>query len=339
MFSRCARTWLPRRHVKTPTIDWKPVKSNVTNIAKAENQAKLPIFRRTMLGLMIAMPVVSFALGCWQVKRLRWKVDLIARSEYMLAEEPLDGLPTHLDPDAIKDFEHRRFRLKGHFDYAQEMFLGPRLRNGELGYLVIVPFVRSDGGQPILVQRGWIHKDKVIPSTRHKGYLAHLALPQGEVTIDAMFRVMPKKLAMQYDHEKGSRLFHVPDVEAMAEQTGALPVFAQVIYSLKDKPEWKSEEEAKQTGWMFSKKKLDRLPETEDSTVQWQEFEFVNQGVPIGTVPKVSFTNNHMQYLVTWFGVSLASTVLLFYTFYKKRSLGSAEKVIEAKRKDMKKHF
>lgn len=338
-----------RRGVKTPTIDWKPIKSSVTNLAKAENQAKSPIFRKFILGLMVAMPVISFFLGCWQVKRLRWKVALISRSEHLLAEPPLEKLPPNIDPSVISEFEFRRFKVKGHFDYDKELFLGPRLKNGELGYLLITPFVRADGGEPILIERGWIQKEKVIPSRRSKGYLAHLAMPQGEIEIEAMFRTMPKKSSLQYDHEPGTKLFHIPDVEAMSKETGSLPVYAQMIYSLRDKPDWKSPEEAAESSGnlrflgLFANKKThltDHIPVSEtDSTMEWQEFEFFNQGVPIGAIPKVSFTNNHMQYLITWFGVSIASTALLFYSFYKKKGTGSAEKVIEAKRKEMKKLF
>lgn len=342
------RQFVARRTYKTPTIDWKPIQSSVTNLSRAENQAKSPFFRRCIFGLMIAMPVISFFLGCWQVKRLRWKVDLITKAEHALAEPPLDGLPTVIDPEIMPEFQFRRFKIKGHFDYDQELFLGPRLKNGELGYLLITPFVRSDGGKPILIERGWIHKDMVIPSRRSKGYLAHMAMPQGEIEIVAMFRTMPKRSSMQFEHEKGSRLFHIPDVAAMAEETGALPVYAQMIYSLRDRTDWKSPEEAAEkrgsSKWgLFASKEKDpqaHIPVSEsDSTMEWQEFEFINQGVPIAAIPKVNFTNNHMQYLVTWFGVSLASTALLFYSFYKKKGLLSAEKVIEAKRKEMKKLF
>lgn len=335
------------RSVKTPTIDWKPMKSSITNLARAENQEKLKGFRRFILGLMIAMPVITFWLGCWQVRRLKWKVDLIAKCEHLLAEPPLDDLPPQLDPSVIPDFEFRRFKLRGHFDYSKEVFLGPRIRNGELGYLLITPFVRSSGGKPILIERGWIAKEKVIPQTRSKGYLSHLAFPQGEIEIEAMFRVMPKKSRMQYEHEPGTKLFHIPDVEAMAIETGSLPVYAQMMYSLRDKLDWVGPQDvqAKKSSWksLFSSGKstsTEHLPDEDaDSTLQYQEFEFVKEGVPIAAIPKVNFTNNHMQYLITWFGISIASTALLFWTFYLKRGARSAEKVIEAKRKDMKKHF
>lgn len=332
-----------RRTVKTPTIDWKPLKSSVTNLTKAESQSRSSGFRKTLLGLMIAMPIISFGLGCWQVKRLRWKVGLIKNSEHMLAQEPLEGLPPNIDPSVIPQFEHRRFRIKGKFDYANEMFLGPRIRNGDQGYLIVTPFIRSDGGKPILIERGWIRKEMVIPSTRSSGYLSHLALPQGEITIEAMFRVMPKRSSLQFEHEEGSRVFYVPDVAAMAQQSGALPVYAQMMYSLKDQP-WVGPDAPKNTkkGWLFFSRKPQHeyLPQSDtDETLQYQEFEFANQGVPIAAIPKVSFTNNHFQYLVTWFGVSLASSVLLVVCFLRRKGSSSADKVVQAKLKDMKKRF
>lgn len=343
------QAFFAKRFVKTPTIDWKPIKSSVNNLSRAENQAKLPVFRRFILGLMIAMPVISFFLGCWQVKRLKWKVDLISRSEHLLAEVPMEGLPAEIDPSVIADFEFRRFKVKGRFDYDQEMFLGPRIRNGEVGYLLVTPFIRSGGGKPILIERGWIKKESVIPKTRNSGYLSHLAMPQGEIEINAMFRMMPVKSYLQYDHEPGSRLFHVPDVAAMAKESGALPVYAQMMYSLKDKSEWKGPEEYREekseSKWkkllgISKQSKVEHLPvSATDSTLEYQEFEFIDQGVPLAAIPKVSFTNNHMQYLITWFGVAMASTALLFWSFYKRQGFLSAEKVIAAKRREMKKHF
>lgn len=341
---------ISKRTVKTPTIDWNPLKSSKTNLAAAENQARTPILRRFFLGLMIAMPVISFALGCWQVKRLKWKVDLISKSENSLAQPPIEEIPAKLDPSVISEFEYRRFKVKGHFDYSQEMFLGPRIRNGVSGYLVICPFVRSTGGKPILVERGWIHKDKVIPQNREGGYLGHLSMPQGEIEIEALFRIMPPKSSLQYNHEMGSRLFYVPDVEAMAQQANALPIYCQMIYSLKDNLEWrKSENKGKTSSWknlfgLSSKSEADDASDAmyissradKDSTLEYQEVEFIDQGVPIAALPKVKFSNNHLQYLVTWFSLSFVSAGLLIYNFVKRRKFLSAERVIQAKRNDMK---
>ena len=54
-----------------------------------------------------------------------------------------------------------------------------------------------------------------------------------------------------------------------------------------------------------------------DETLQFQEFEFVNEGVPIAAKPFIKFSNNHLQYLITWFGLSIGSTVLLLFNLQK----------------------
>ncbi|CAN3358044.1 cytochrome oxidase assembly protein Shy1p [Diutina catenulata] len=341
---RTVRT--PVRSVKTSTVDWKPVRAVEGNLTTLEHQAKTPWLRRFFLGLMIAMPVISFTLGCWQVRRLRWKADLIAKCENNLAAETIPELPAQLDPDAIAEFEYRRFRCKGHFDYSQEMFLGPRMRDGHLGYLVVTPFVREAGGKPILVERGWISKEKVVPSTRDHGYLSHLALPQGEIEIEALFRVMPERSNLQFEHEPGSRLFNVHDVPAMSEQAGTLPIYAQMIYDMHDHPEYQGPDATKEKPSLLNKLLFKSSSDSEfmknhddDETMVYQPFEFVQQGVPIAAMPKLKFSNNHLQYLITWFGLSIGSAGLLLWSFMKKGKYSSADKVIEAKRRDMRQNF
>ena len=117
------------RSVKTLTMDWKPMKAVPGNLRTLEHQSKMPTIRRVLLGLMYAMPIISFALGCWQVHRLQWKTDLIAKCENNLAAPVIPELPPNLDPSVIADFEYRRFKCRGRFDYDQEMFLGPRMEN------------------------------------------------------------------------------------------------------------------------------------------------------------------------------------------------------------------
>lgn len=337
------------RTIKTPTIDWKPLRSSKTDITQAEGREKSRGFRKVVLGLMIAMPVVSFCLGCWQVSRLKWKVNLIARSEDALAQPPLEKIPSKLDPSVIPEFEYRKFKVKGHFDYSQEMFLGPRLKDDMVGYLVVCPFVRCEGGKPILVERGWIRKDKVIPASREKGLLSYLAMPKGDIEIEALFRVMPQKSFMQYDHEMGSRLFYIPDVEAMAKQSNSLPIYCQMIYDLSDHAEWKrnslqnNSDKHSLFGGLFKEKRSSNESKTkvdhDRPVLQFSEFDFVEQGVPIAPQPDIKLRNNHLQYLITWFSLSFASAGLLIYTIVKNRKLMSAEKIIEAKRSDMKKHW
>lgn len=340
-----------KRSLKTSTFDWKPIRGAQGNLASIEHHSKTLNFRKFVLGLMIAMPIISFGLGCWQVKRLAWKSDLLALCENNLSRPPLQGLPPATDPKDMDKLQFRRFKARGHYIHSQEMFLGPRMHNGALGYLVITPFQQTDG-QTFLVERGWISKDKVIPNTREGGYLLHLARPSGEVEINGVFRVMGEKLSLTFDHKDDARLFHSHDVASMALQLGASPIYSQLLYDLSYLPKPSAKEAQagshKSKSWLSyiflkgeSKSQNQDLAETSlanqesDPTLVYQEFEFIDQGVPLGIHPKVRFSNNHAQYLVTWFGLSAASVVLLGWSFLRKRNSSSAERVIEAKRKDM----
>lgn len=68
--------------------------------------------------------------------------------------------------DVIPEFEYRKVRIKGSFDDSKEILIQSRTRDGELGFHLITPFLRSDGGQPILINRGFLKREFREPSSR-----------------------------------------------------------------------------------------------------------------------------------------------------------------------------
>jgi len=52
------------------------------------------ILRPTTI-VLILVPIFTFGLGCWQIKRLRWKVGLIEEVERNMKREPM-VLPAHI---------------------------------------------------------------------------------------------------------------------------------------------------------------------------------------------------------------------------------------------------
>jgi surfeit locus 1 family protein len=165
------------------------------------------------------MPITAFALGTWQVQRLNWKSDLIARFEDRLIRDPLP-LPPQIDPDAIADFDYRRIVAKGRFRHDQEMLIGPRIHEGEDGYLVVTPLERP-GGSTILINRGWIPKRLKEHSQRPEG------LPTGEVTVEGLLREPWKPNMFTPKNQPEKDQFYFPDVAQMASLTGASPVWVE----------------------------------------------------------------------------------------------------------------
>jgi surfeit locus 1 family protein len=179
--------------------------------------------RRHGPGLIILaiIPITAFALGSWQVQRLQWKTDLIAKCEDRLFREPLP-LPPRVDPDVVaEEFDYRRVYCSGTLRHDQEMLIGPRMRDGEQGYMVVTPLERP-GGSTVLVNRGWIPKRLKDQRARAKD-----SLPTGEVTVEGLLRKPWKKNMFTPENRPEKREFYFPDVKQMAELTGAQPVWIE----------------------------------------------------------------------------------------------------------------
>lgn len=163
--------------------------------------------------------MTAFLLGSWQIQRLGWKTDLIARLEDRLVREPLP-LPPTIDPEVIPEYDYRRVYATGKFRHDQEMLIGPRLLDGEDGYMVVTPLER-EGGSKILVNRGWISKTKRDWINRPAG------LPSGEVVVQGLLRepFTSNMFTPANVPEKGQ--FYFPDVKGMAEWSGSQPVWVE----------------------------------------------------------------------------------------------------------------
>lgn len=127
--------------------------------------------------------------------------------------------------EAIEDFEYRKVKVTGHYLHDEEILLGPRTRgDGQPGYFLITPFVRTNGGSKILVRRGWVPRDKKDQSTRLEG------LTEGEVTVEGLLRTGEQKASSfvpENSPEKNE--WYSLDLETMAKQVGAQPVVVETI--------------------------------------------------------------------------------------------------------------
>jgi surfeit locus 1 family protein len=159
-------------------------------------------------------------LGTWQVFRLEWKSDLIAKFEDRLIREPLP-LPPYVDPVAVHEFDYRRVFASGRFRHDQEMLIGPRMHDGQDGYLVITPLERGSAGATVLINRGWISRKFKKQADREVG------LPRGMITVQGLLREKWKKNMFTPDNRPDRWDFYFPDVDQMAQLTGSQPIWVE----------------------------------------------------------------------------------------------------------------
>ncbi|KAI9819197.1 MAG: surf-like protein [Pycnora praestabilis] len=270
---KCRRPpMLQRRLAHTPAED-----PNFTSIV--DNPPEIVRSgRRHGPGLIVLalIPVTAFALGTWQVQRLGWKTNLIAKFEDRLVRPPLP-LPPQIDANAIADFDFRRVYATGHFRHDQEMLIGPRIHDGNNGYLVVTPLEREGSDSTVLVNRGWIPKDLKRQVDRRKG------LPEGEVKVEGLLREPWTKNMFTPDNKPELREFYFPDVAQMAKLTGSQPV------------------------WIEETMEPDLL----------LAYDREAKGIPIGRPAEVNLRNNHGQYIFTWYALSAATAVMLWMVVRK----------------------
>lgn len=101
------------------------------------------------------------------------------------------------------------------------MLIGPRTHEGADGYLVVTPLDRGDKGTKILVNRGWIAREKASQRTRQAG------LPRQEITVAGLLREPWKKNIFTPENKPEKGEWYFPDVARMAEVTGSQPVWIE----------------------------------------------------------------------------------------------------------------
>ena len=120
----------------------------------------IPARRRRGLRLLFAAALAAafagfVALGVWQLQRLGWKHDLIARVDARIHAAPADPPPRAqwASMDAARD-EYRRVRLSGRYLDVEPARVQAVTRLGP-GWWLLAPF-ETDGGDVVLVNRGFV---------------------------------------------------------------------------------------------------------------------------------------------------------------------------------------
>lgn len=176
--------------------------------------------RRTRL-ILAALAVFTVfalaALGTWQVQRLFWKRDLIARIDARIHAEPA-APPAKAQWAGInaRDDEYRRLRLEGVFDNSRETLVYASTELGP-GAWVVTPLAQADG-TTILVNRGFVPGEKRDPESRAAGQ------PQGPVTVTGLMRMdEPGGTLLQANRPDENR-WYSRDTRAIAAARGLADV-------------------------------------------------------------------------------------------------------------------
>lgn len=214
------------------------------------------------------------ALGVWQVQRLAWKNDLVARVAARAHAEPVaapapDQWPAlQADPSA---HEYRRVQLAGEFLHRSEQLVQAVTEQGA-GFWVMSP-LRAADDRVVWVNRGF------VPSASRWQATREAARCGGPVTVTGLLRLSEPGGGFLRRNDPAAGRWFSRDVPALAAAAG-LPPAAVAPYF------------------------VDAGADTPCATPQG----------PVGGLTVLRFANNHLVYALTWFvlaAMTVAATVFV----------------------------
>jgi len=240
-----------------------------------DDQDAAPAARRRgtnpILAVLALLLIVLFAgLGTWQVFRLQWKLDLIARVDARVHAAPVAPPPAaHWAGITAESDEYRRVTLTGSYLYELTTPVQALTEQGS-GYWLLTPMCTIDG-QIIIVNRGFIPAT-LGERTRYNGQKAGAEPCAGAArpaTITGLLRIGETGGAFQRNNDPAGNRWFVRDIRAIAAARGvpqAAPFFVDAAAG-------------------------QNPPGSPDQ--------------PAGGLTVVSFHNSHLVYAITWYALAL----------------------------------
>ena len=176
---------------------------------KRRSPAKVAIFCLCLALLAAALA----ALGTWQVQRLAWKRDLIARVDERVHAAPVPA-PAAVDWGKINaaEDEYRRVTTTGTLANDRETLVYASTALGP-GYWVMTPLMLADG-TAVLINRGFVPTDRRDAASRREGELP------GQVEITGLLRMTEPKGSLLQANDIAADRWYSRDVAAIAQKRG-----------------------------------------------------------------------------------------------------------------------
>jgi len=172
-----------------------------------------PLLWPTLISLPIL--VLCLALSVWQMERREWKRDILDRIAANQSAAPiaLDALLSGGDPLRR---EYGKVAVSGTFLHEKEFHLAARSRGNDVGIQIVTP-LRTDNGQIVLFDRGWVPSEKKDPAKRAEGQAA------GPVKLVGVVRRTQVQRQFAPDNVPDRNVWFTVDVPLLRKLAGGRP--------------------------------------------------------------------------------------------------------------------
>lgn len=173
---------------------------------------------------LIPLLAILIGLGTWQIQRLHWKLDLLAKIHMGLTSAPVPlhaALPAY-DAGHVTAADYRRVTARGLFENGEEIFFFTTGPQGAPVYHEITPFLMDDG-HTLLVDRGYIDTNLDNPVAPKAGDLNGMR----EITGIIRQPGAPNWFTPPIDMRK--RIVHTRDPQTLAKAFGLKNIFPMFL--------------------------------------------------------------------------------------------------------------
>ena len=177
-----------------------------------------PRARGLLTGFLLLLVAAFLALGAWQVQRLFWKLDLIARVESRVTADPMPA-PARAEWPGItpeKD-EYRRVAATGLFQHDRTVLVQAVTERGA-GFWVLTP-LRLPDETTVIINRGFVPADRRDRADRLGSELA-----AGPVAVTGLLRLSEPGGGFLRANDPANDRWFSRDVAAIAAAKGLADV-------------------------------------------------------------------------------------------------------------------
>lgn len=237
--------------------------------------------------MFLIAPVSTFCLGVWQYRRRQWKIDTIAAlDEKVRRAEAVD-----LEVEDYIGVEYQRVKTRGTFDNSAEILIGPRSfidSSGGSGAGGIISFSRPGDGEKVgyhvvtaftlasTGQRVLVNRGWV-PQSRGNMTTRMGGQVSGQTEVSGVLRLAEETSSLVPANDEKSSRWHSRDLAALARKLDTLPLIMDLDLASSNQA--------------------------------------ASQGGPVGGQTRIALRNDHVQYMMTWWGVSLITGILWLQKF------------------------
>jgi surfeit locus 1 family protein len=252
------------------------------------------MMRRLMVAVLGLLFAGFFALGTWQVKRLQWKLDLIARVDQRV-HAPAVAAP---GPDrwpqvTAQSDEYRHVKVSGSFlpEFSTRVQASTGLGSG---FWLLTPLCTADGSI-VMVNRGFLaaKPGDFSPQQNRRQAPAQACSASAStpaVTVTGLLRISEPGGGFLRKNDPAGEHWYSRDVQAIAAARGLSRVAPYFIDAEADA--------AKGPG--AQSRARDETPGDETP-----RDETPGDETPVGGLTVITFHNSHLVYALTWYALAL----------------------------------